>query len=164
MENIEMLIADLENLISSGKKAPFSANDVVLNRNYALEMVDRIKQSLPEIIKEAQYIKQENERIKADAISYAQKTVQQAEKRAEELLDQNEIIARAQEEAESIRQNALEYKNKVEFEVKIKIDQLLKESEVTITDALMLIRSNREELRNTVQKPQNYSDAAPKNN
>ena len=119
MENIEMLIADLENLISSGKKAPFSANDVVLNRNYALEMVDRIKQSLPEIIKEAQYIKQENERIKADAISYAQKTVQQAEKRAEELLDQNEIIARAQEEAENIRQNALEYKNKVEFEVKI---------------------------------------------
>lgn len=164
MENIEMLIADLENLISSGKKAPFSANDVVLNRNYALEMVDRIKQSLPEIIKEAQYIKQENERIKADAISYAQKTIQQAEKRAEELLDQNEIIARAQEEAENIRQNALEYKNKVEFEVKIKIDQLLKESEVTITDALMLIRSNREELRNTVQKPQNYSDAAPKNN
>ena len=164
MENIEMLIADLENLISSGKKAPFSANDVVLNRNYALEMVDRIKQSLPEIIKEAQYIKQENERIKADAISYAQKTVQQAEKKAEELLDQNEIIARAQEEAESIRQNALEYKNKVEFEVKIKIDQLLKESEVTITDALMLIRSNREELRNTAQKPQNYSDAPPKNN
>ena len=162
MENIEMLIADLENLISSGKKAPFSANDVVLNRNYALEMVDR--QSLPEIIKEAQYIKQENERIKADAISYAQKTVQQAEKRAEELLDQNEIIARAQEEAENIRQNALEYKNKVEFEVKIKIDQLLKESEVTITDALMLIRSNREELRNAAQKPQNYSDAAPKNN
>lgn len=164
MENIEMLIADLENLISLGKKAPFSANDVVLNRNYALEMVDRIKQSLPEIIKEAQYIKQENERIKADAISYAQKTVQQAEKRAEELLDQNEIIARAQEEAENIRQNALEYKNKVEFEVKIKIDQLLKESEVTITDALMLIRSNREELRNAAQKPQNYSDAAPKNN
>ena len=164
MENIEMLIADLENLISSGKKAPFSANDVVLNRNYALEMVDRIKQSLPEIIKEAQYIKQENERIKADAISYAQKTVQQAEKRAEELLDQNEIIARAQEEAENIRQNALEYKNKVEFEVKIKIDQLLKESEVTITDALMLIRSNHEELRNAAQKPQNYSDAAPKNN
>ena len=164
MENIEMLIADLENLISSGKKAPFSANDVVLNRNYALEMVDRIKQSLPEIIKEAQYIKQENERIKADAISYAQKTVQQAEKRAEELLDQNEIIARAQEEAENIRQNALEYKNKVEFEVKIKIDQLLKESEVTITDALMLIRSNREELRNAAQIPQNYSDAAPKNN
>ena len=164
MENIEMLIADLENLISSGKKAPFSANDVVLNRNYALEMVDRIKQSLPEIIKEAQYIKQENERIKADAISYAQKTVQQAEKRAEELLDQNEIIARAQEEAENIRQNALEYKNKVEFEVKIKIDQLLKESAVTITDALMLIRSNREELRNAAQKPQNYSDAAPKNN
>lgn len=164
MENIEMLIADLENLISSGKKAPFSANDVVLNRNYALEMVDRIKQSLPEIIKEAQYIKQENERIKADAINYAQKTVQQAEKRAEELLDQNEIIARAQEEAENIRQNALEYKNKVEFEVKIKIDQLLKESEVTITDALMLIRSNREELRNAAQKPQNYSDAAPKNN
>lgn len=164
MENIEMLIADLENLISSGKKAPFSANDVVLNRNYALEMVDRIKQSLPEIIKQAQYIKQENERIKADAISYAQKTVQQAEKRAEELLDQNEIIARAQEEADHIRQNALEYKNKVEFEVKIKIDQLLKESEVTITDALMLIRSNREELRNSSQKPQNYSDAAPKNN
>ena len=164
MENIEMLIADLENLISSCKKAPFSANDVVLNRNYALEMVDRIKQSLPEIIKEAQYIKQENERIKADAISYAQNTVQQAEKRAEELLDQNEIIARAQEEAENIRQNALEYKNKVEFEVKIKIDQLLKESEVTITDALMLIRSNREELRNAAQKPQNYSDAAPKNN
>ena len=164
MENIEMLIADLENLISSGKKAPFSANDVVLNRNYALEMVDRIKQSLPEIIKEAQYIKQENERIKADAISYAQKTVQQAEKRAEELLDQNEIIARAQEEAENIRQNAFEYKNTVEFEVKIKIDQLLKESEVTITDALMLIRSNREELRNAAQKPQNYSDAAPKNN
>ena len=70
----------------------------------------------------------------------------------------------AQEEAENIRQNALEYKNKVEFEVKIKIDQLLKESEVTITDALMLIRSNREELRNAAQKPQNYSDAAPKNN
>lgn len=79
-------------------------------------------------------------------------------------MDQNEIIARAQEEAENIRQNALEYKNKVEFEVKIKIDQLLKESEVTITDALMLIRSNREELRNAAQKPQNYSDAAPKNN
>ena len=65
------------------------------------------------------------------------------------LLNESDIIRQATEEAAKIKQEAMDMRAHVEYDLKCKIDEVLSDSEVTLRDALTLIRNNREELRKT---------------
>ena len=152
MENIDLLLDELQGAVEHAKKSVFSGSDIIINRSYLLELISRIRAGLPEVIAEANYIKQQLEEMLYDASEKATKLVADAEQRANDLLDQSEIIAKAEAEAKAIVEDASAYKEKMEFDAKIKIDKMLADSEQTITDTLMLIRNNREELRGMLKK------------
>ena len=64
-------------------------------------------------------------------------------------MNESDIIRQATEEAAKIKQEAMDMRVHVEYDLKCKIDEVLSDSEVTLRDALTLIRNNREELRKT---------------
>jgi hypothetical protein len=153
MEQIEQLIMQLEEVVTSAKKSMFSSTDVIVNRNVLIDLIDRIRAAYPDIIKEAQYIVSDCENQRQKALEYGQRVVDEAEKRQRKLLDESEVLQKATAEAEQIRKDAYELRERVEYDVKLKVDQLLSDSEVTLRDALSLIRTNREELREVAAKP-----------
>lgn len=145
MEDIEMLLLKLEEEIQCGKKALFG-NAVSINPENCLKLIAKVKENLPDVIREAHRIINEKEQIKADASERASKMIAAANAKVEELLAETNIVKKAQEAADTIVAEAREFEENIVSGVKHNLGTLLENSERTLSDAVMLVRESREEL------------------
>lgn len=140
------LIDEIEDIVEAGSGLPFS-NKVMVDQAEILEIVKEIRIKLPDEIKQAAWIKEERQRILAEAQKDADTLMKDAEFRLEELIDQNEItkkasnraeelITKAQVNAKEIRLGAIEY-----------ADSLLLETQESLKEMITLLNDNRKELR-----------------
>jgi vacuolar-type H+-ATPase subunit H len=140
------LINEIEDIIEDANTVPFSKK-IVLDSEELLEIIKEIRIQLPDEIKQATWIKDERQRILADAQKDADNIINEAEYKLEELIDEEkisqmakkraeEIINKAQENAKEIRLGAMEY-----------ADSLLLESQEKLKETIGLINENRKELR-----------------
>jgi cell division septum initiation protein DivIVA len=107
---------------------------------------------MPSEIDEARIIKQKANSILAEAEAQAHNIVKNAESTRDLMLAEDTIIAEATEYANKIKADALDFKDNVEYDVKLKIDNLLSDTELSLSDALTLVRNNRASLRNHMKK------------
>jgi len=140
------LIDEIEDIIEAGTSIPLSSR-VLLNKEEILEIIKEIRIKLPDEIKQASWIKDERQRILADAQKDADNILNEAEYKLEELIDQqeivrlsnsraDEIISRAQSNAKEIRIGAMEY-----------ADGLLLETQENLKNVIQTLNNNRKELR-----------------
>ena len=126
-------------------------NSLYESGNYraALDSIDRMRAVYPDVMRQAQFIVDDCENQKQRVLEYGNNVIKEAESRRDKLLNESDIIRQATEEAAKIKQEAMDMRAHVEYDLKCKIDEVLSDSEVTLRDALTLIRNNREELRKT---------------
>ncbi len=155
MENIEMLIGELESEILKAKRATFSTTDVVVNRAVMLDLLSRIRDSLPNSIKEANGICQKRDEIiaqanayTAEASKYAQDIMDKAEEDAKKLVEQNEIVRRAQESAQEMQQEAAGHYQKMDYDARVLAFDLLNDVEKTMRSVLKQINDRKNKLVN----------------
>jgi vacuolar-type H+-ATPase subunit H len=140
------LIDEIEDIVESGTGVPFSGK-VMVDKFEILEILKEIRIKLPDEIKQASWIKDERQRILAEAQKDADTLLKETEYRLEELVDQDEItkkassraeeiITKAQSNAKEIRLGALEY-----------ADSLMEETQENLKELIQLINENRKELR-----------------
>jgi len=117
--DIMHLIDRLEELFNESRPIPFTHN-VVLDEDRILDLIDQMRVSIPDEVKKAQQILAQRDRILAQAQEAANRTVQLAREKSEELVDRDpvaqaahtradEIIRQARVEANAIRREADEY-------------------------------------------------------
>lgn len=113
------LIDRLEQLVSSGTRLPLSSRTLVDEQEF-LEIIDQLRVTVPEEIKQARRVSQEKERVILQAEAEADKIINAARERATMMLQENELVRQAQDEtrqmveaarqeAEEIRQGADAY-------------------------------------------------------
>ncbi|MDR2634575.1 MAG: hypothetical protein LBC13_01190 [Clostridiales bacterium] len=146
-ERIEELINELEAEVYRAKKAAFSQTDVVIDRRSFLSLIERIRTSLPSVLSEAVRIVDDAARIRKDALDYAEKTAAKAEEYAERRVEEGGILQKAREEADKIKADALELCAEKEREAMYNVDKLLAQSEEYLTRAVLILRDNRDALR-----------------
>ena len=146
MDNFMQYVSELEQVVSTAKKSVFSGSDVIVNRAQVLDIIDRMRAAYPDVMRQAQFIVDDCENQKQRVLEYGNNVIKEAESRRDKLLNESDIIRQATEEAAKIKQEAMDMRAHVEYD---KIDEVLSDSEVTLRDALTLIRNNREELRKT---------------
>jgi len=109
-------IDELEELVTTGRRVPFSSN-VVVNEDETLELIDRARLGLPEEVVRARHTLDERERILAASeeeaaaiIERAQQDahaiVTEAENQAQKLVSEHEILRLAQERADALLMEA----------------------------------------------------------
>lgn len=147
MDNFMQYVSELEQVVSTAKKSVFSGSDVIINRAQVLDIIDRMRAAYPDVMRQAQFIVDDCENQKQRVLEYGNNVIKEAESRRDKLLNESDIIPT--EEAAKIKQEAMDMRAHVEYDLKCKIDEVLSDSEVTLRDALTLIRNNREELRKT---------------
>ncbi len=106
MEAIDMLLNDLESELLKAKKAPFSNTDIIVNRKTVLELVSRIRASLPQVIRDAMQITRDEQEIIARANAYAQSAIDDAQARMKSAVDESEVVRQAQAQAAAIIEDA----------------------------------------------------------
>ncbi len=88
------LIDEIEDIIENGSSVPFSSK-VMIDADEIYDIISEIRIKLPDEIKQANWIKQERQRILAEAQKEADTIVSEAELRLQELIEEDEITKKS---------------------------------------------------------------------
>ncbi len=117
--DILQLIDRLEELFNDAKAVPFTHN-VVVDEDRMLELIDQMRIAIPEEVKKAQQVVAQRDRVMAQAQEEANRTLQIARDKADQLAQKDiivqeaqrradQILAQARAEAEAVRTDADNY-------------------------------------------------------
>ena len=140
------LLENLENLLEDSTKVPFSTK-VLVDREELSEIVEDIRLKLPDEIKQAKWVKEERQRIIADAGKEAESIVRDAETRIVSMIDDHEITRQALAQKEEIIEAADKVSREISMGTREYADALLERLEEILKETLGVISSNRRELK-----------------
>jgi vacuolar-type H+-ATPase subunit H len=154
------LLETLEDIVESAKNVPFTEK-VIVDRNDILDLIKEIRLKLPDELKQAKWIKEERERIMAEAHKDADDIVKEAENRIISMIDEHEITRKAYDKKEEIMaetnelhrtmlRESKEYADEILANVENTVKALqdtLANVELTIKDTVETIENNRNELK-----------------
>lgn len=154
------LLESLEDKIENGRKIPFSEKCIV-DKSEVLKLIQEIYLSFPDELKQARWIKEERERIIAEAQKDAEDIVKEAENRIISMIDEHEItkqackkrdeiIASANEMHREYKRDANHYADSKLGDVEqkmIELGQTLSGVEEMIKATLETIQNDRKELK-----------------
>lgn len=144
--DILKLIDEVEDIVEAGSALPFSSK-VMVDKSEILEIVKEIRIKLPDEIKQAAWIKEERQRILAEAQQDADTLLTETEGRLIELVDQDEITRKANARAEEIITKAQNNAKEIRLGSMEYADSLLLEAQENLKEVIQLLNENRKELR-----------------
>ncbi len=127
LEEVREIVDTASGVLLTGK--------IMVDANELLGIVEQIENELPEEIKQAQWIKDERERILEEAKREHQTIIRDAEQQAEHLIEDGEIMSQARERAQALMESTEEnvrrlkmstydYMDGILFDFQEKMDQL----------------------------------------
>ena len=143
--NIISLLDILEDELEKGVNLPF-ASKALVDREKCLDIIKDIRLSLPEEIKQAEWVKKERQRILVEAQKEAEAITKEAEQRIKALVDENEITKNAYQQSREILETAQNNAKEIRLGAKEYADSILEDVEAYLTNQLEILRSNRQEL------------------
>jgi len=99
--DILQLIDRLEELFNAAKAVPFTHN-VIVDEDRMLELIDQMRIAIPEEVKKAQQIMAQRDRVMAQAQEEANRTLQLARDKADQLTQKDMVVQEAQRRADQI--------------------------------------------------------------
>lgn len=141
--NLLLLIERLEELVNSNFQI---AGKVLIDREEMDELIHKIQIALPEEIKQAQWVSREQERYLHQAHEEAEKIIKEAEIYAKELIRQDQILTKAEEEAGRIIQVAKYTAEEIRSEACEYAKNLFDRMEDNLNRALTIVREGRDEI------------------
>jgi vacuolar-type H+-ATPase subunit H len=100
-----MLVDRLEALVNGARRFPIGSS-VIIDEREALDVLDLMRTTVPEEIKQARRLNQDREKMLAQAQSEANRIVTQAQERAERIVSDDNITQQAEERARQILDRA----------------------------------------------------------
>ncbi len=146
-------LAHLEDLIRDAKSMPLSSS-ALLNRDEVLELIEQLKDSLPDEIKQARWIVKDREELLAKARRDAEAMVEQARQEQLRLASHEAVVQRAHEEAARITAEAEDEARKLRLEAEDYIDAKLAQLESVLQRILEDIASSNQALSRTIDQVQ----------
>ena len=156
MSDIYHLIDRLERLLNESWRMPLSAY-LVINEDDFLDVIDQMRTTVPQEVKEGEKVQRERERILAQAEEEGQRVVHLAQEDAAKLIEDHALIEAANQRAETIleraQREALVLKRDADEyarEVLVSLDDQLGTLEDQITILLSTVRNGLD----TLSQPQ----------
>lgn len=142
--SVYRVLDKLESYVHEGTWLP--AGYRVLSEERLIELIEKIRSSLPEEVGRAKIIAKDQDRVLRAAAEKAQAIVTEATSKHEELIDQNEIVRRARTTAETVLREAEERARKIREGADHYAMQVLGELETRLSAAIGSVQKGRESL------------------
>lgn len=140
------VLNELEELVEESTKLPL-VGKILIDDELVLDMVDHIRSSLPEEMRQAKNLMAEREKILADAKAEASRIVTQAREEIAKMVDEEELVKQARIKAEEVIEQAKALSREIKIGAYQFADDLLGNSEQKIGQILSQVKAAREELR-----------------
>ncbi len=141
------LLDEIEDIIEGSSTIPF-AGKVLVDKGEILDIIKEVRIKLPDEIKQAEWIKDERQRILAEAQKEADTMVEEVKLHIEEMVEKDEITRLAHERAEEITSKAQINAKEIRIGAREYADELLKEVEENLKNVINTLGKNRQELNN----------------
>ena len=146
METIESLLNEIESEVLRAKKAPFSSTDVLLNKQTMLSLINRFRGAYPSALREAEQIKKDRDNVINKANEYAESICDNAEKQVKTLIAETEIMRRAKEDADILRNEAQQNYEKMDYEARVLAFNILDNAEKALSESMNIINGRKRKL------------------
>lgn len=168
------LLEELEDIIDAANKVPMVSKKVMIEPEDVYSIIREIRLALPDDVQQAKWIRDERDRILADAKTEYERVLREAKKQADYLVETDEITMRANKLAQEIREDAelhakvlkmrtYDYVDKMLYDMQAKMDDLnmryfgemYANLEKTFENINQTLSDNREEIKTLAYRTQN---------
>lgn len=147
------LLETLEDILEKSKTVPFTSKSIV-DKNELLDIIKEVRLKLPDELKQAKWIKEERERIIAEAQKDADDIVKEAENRIISMIDEHEITKKAYEKKTEIIATANDIYREFSNNASNYADGVLKDVEDTMIKLCESINNVQENLQGKIETVQ----------
>lgn len=133
------LIDRLEELFNDSKAVPLT-HSVMVDEDKMLDIIDQMRIAIPEEVKKAQQIIAQKDRVMAQAQEEANRTVEIARQKADDLVHRDVIVVESQRRAEQIVAQA-----------RLDAEATRRDADDYVLDALQHLQNELEKLTNQVR-------------
>jgi len=144
--NLVILLDRLDRLIDSAPEIPLTGKSLI-DADEALDLIDKIRNALPEEVKRAEWLASEKERVIQESQVEAERIVGQAEEYVAKMVSESEIVRRAREEAKQILEEARRQARELEKGANEYAEQVLSNLQGALEKTLAVVKKGREELK-----------------
>jgi len=148
-------LEELAVVIEDAKAMPLSASCIV-NRQQVLDLIEEVRQLLPESVYRADELLADRESVVLDGRREADRILERARAEADRMVAQHEVYLAAVAEAEALRSAVDDETTRMRTETDDYIDAKLATFEITLQKTLQTVDRGRERLRS-----QMYQELAP---
>ena len=155
---VEDLLDDLTDLLEDSKELPV-VNKTMVDKAQIADIIDEIKANLPAETRQAKAIVADRTKILSDAKKEAEAIISVAEKKRNDMLENNEVVVQARQEAERIVAEAETMAKKVKNAANNYVDNLLERTEMALSANLADFQHKRQNILQAKKKPSNQDEA-----
>ena len=137
--DILQLVDRLEELFNDAKAVPFTHN-VVVDEDRMLEIIDQMRVVIPDEVKKAQQVLSQKERFLAQAQEEADRTLNLAREKAEQVAAKDNIVVEAQRRADQILAQA-----------RADAEATRRDADDCVVDTLIQLQDNLEKTLNQIR-------------
>lgn len=152
--SIDDLIDELDNMVEKAWSLPLSHGRAVLDGEQVRQILQEMRELLPQEVHQAKAIVADRAQILADAKREADTSIRVAQERAKALVAKDEITREAQQHAAEITSQAQSKSREMRRVTNEYVDDLMKRTDDSLAQLLTEARKLRQEIKNS-QRSQN---------
>jgi uncharacterized protein YqgV (UPF0045/DUF77 family) len=149
--DVLVLIDKLDDLVHNAKAVPLT-DQVRIDREEIYDILDQMRATIPEEIKQARWIVKERQEMLAEAKRECDRLLNEAREQAVREASQTEIVKIAENQAQDIIDEARREAREARLEMEDYADSMLSSLEVNLDRFLVAVRRGRERLQERSQE------------
>ncbi len=144
--DVLVLIEKLDDVIHDARGMPLSG-DVRVNKEEMYDLLDQMRATIPEEIKQARWIVKERQEMLAEAKREAERIVAEAKDKQAQLVSQEEVVKQAERLAEDIVEEARAREREIRLGAEDYADEILSTLEVNLQKFIGAVQRGRDKLQ-----------------
>ena len=140
--DVLVLIDKLDDLVHNAKPVPLT-DQVRVDKEEIYDILDQMRATIPEEIKQARWIVKERQEMLAEAKREAERIVREARERQERLISEEEVTKQAERAAEEIIEDARAREREIRLGAEDYADEILSTLEVNLQKFLAAVTDSR---------------------
>jgi cell division septum initiation protein DivIVA len=144
--DVLVLIDKLDDLVHNAKPVPLT-DQVRVDKEEIYDILDQMRATIPEEIKQARWIVKERQEMLAEAKKEAERIIKEARERQEKLVGEEEVSKQAERAAEDIIEDARAREREIRLGAEDYADEILNTLEVNLSKFIAAVQRGRERLQ-----------------
>jgi cell division septum initiation protein DivIVA len=145
--DVLVLIDRLEELVEESRSFPGFGNTAMIDRDAAFDIIDQMRQTIPEELKQARWIVKERQAMLDEARQESDRVIRMAQEEADKITSEEEVLKRAERRAQEIMEESRRREREIRLGAEDYADEVLANLEENLARLLEAVQRGRSKLQ-----------------